>query len=145
MPNLVALFFLLISLVTGSQPVQGLTYSEVVEFLEKDHTEKILYQPSVFVCWDFAELLQANAHQQGIRCAVVTLAWADSEKSHVINAFETVDHGLIWVDVTGSHSKEVEGYDRILEPKKAGDTYLYEETGGYSLEVTLKKVTYSWN
>ncbi len=142
---LIALFFLLMSALRAAQPSTDLTYHQVLEFLKEDQTEKILYQPSEFVCWDFAELLQENAQKQGLRCAVVTLAWSGSPKSHVINAFETSDKGLIWVDVTGSHSKEVEGFDRIMEPKEAGDAYIYEETGGGSpLEVTLEKVSYSW-
>jgi len=124
-------------------PVEEPSYNEVKLFLEQDLTDQIPYEPVKMVCWDFAEILQENAHKAGLACSIVTLAWGTGDRSHVINAFETSDRGLIWVDCTGSHDPDVKGYDRELEPKVAGDRFVYQEIGGVSpVTVTLTKVTY---
>jgi hypothetical protein len=74
---------------------KSVKYSDVIRFLNKDDTYRIPFQPGEFVCWDFAKRLQKDVIGSGIRCSVVTLAWGDSDRSHVINAFATTDKGLI--------------------------------------------------
>ena len=57
-------------------------------------------QPSApDVCADFAERLHNDAEMAGIKCAFVTLH--TSEGFHALNAFQTTDQGLIYVDDTG--------------------------------------------
>ena len=148
--SVIGILILIMLLSCGSVPTQEpmvktVSYDDVMRFLAEDLTDQILYEPCKMVCWDFAEKLQQNARKAGIKCAVVTLAWEGSNRSHVINAFQTSDKGLIWIDVTGSHTPDVKGYDREIEPKTVGDTYLYEEIGGLPpIEVKLQKVSYDW-
>ena len=127
-----------------SNAITPTKYDDVINFLEKDDTYKILYKPGHFVCWKFAKRLQDHAVKSDISCAVVTLAWGTGHRSHVIDAFKT-DEGLIWVDATGSHLKKIMGHFQIQKPMVKGDNYVYEETGGLPPEkVTLNAVTYSW-
>jgi hypothetical protein len=136
----------LLSAICLPSTLKDVKYNDVIKFLEKDATYKNPYQPGEFVCWDFAKRLQTDATESGIRCAVVTLAWAGSDRSHVINAFTTVDKGMIWVDATGSHSKNVAGHYQIQIPQVEGDKYLYVEIGGDPPEeVTLNSVAYNWH
>ena len=51
------------------------------------------------MCADFAERLHNDAEMAGIRCAFVTVD--TSEGFHALNAFQTTDQGLIYVDDTG--------------------------------------------
>ncbi len=76
------------------------TWSELRAFLQMDATDEIIYQPDVFVCADFAEMLHNNAEAAGIMAAYVSLDIVDSE-GHACNLFETTDEGLVYIDDTG--------------------------------------------
>jgi hypothetical protein len=54
------------------------------------------------VCADFAERLHNDAEMDGIRCAYVSLEL--STGGHAIDAFQTTDRGLIYIDDTGISS-----------------------------------------
>ena len=64
------------------------------------------------VCADFAERLHNDAEMAGIRCAYVSIdlsGYTDpnhlgipSDTGHALNAFQTIDRGLIYVDDTNS-------------------------------------------
>jgi len=51
------------------------------------------------VCSDFAERLHNDAEMAGIRCAYVSIDLSTGE--HAIDAFQTTDEGLIYIDDTG--------------------------------------------
>ncbi len=87
------------------------TWEELLAFLQDDDTDSLSYsrgiyaspgQPIVpgFVCGDFAERLHNNAEAAGIRAAFVVFHLRD-EEPHALNAFETVDYGLVYIDCTG--------------------------------------------
>ncbi|WP_367343760.1 hypothetical protein [Methanomethylovorans sp.] len=80
------------------------TWDELITFLRKDDTDRQQYQDRVFDCTQFAERLHNNAEQAGIRAAVVTIFWYNNSTGHALNAFETTDKGLTFVDCTGSDS-----------------------------------------
>ena len=108
------------------------TYAQLVSFLQSDTTDEYPYvattktldsyygtaeshvdlarikniingteQPSPpDVCSDFAERLHNDAEMAGIRCAYVYIDL--STGAHAIDAFQTTDEGLVYIDDTGS-------------------------------------------
>ncbi len=81
------------------------TYSELLAFIEEDPTDKYTYifgPPKVaYVCSDFAEDVHNNAEAAGIRSAWVGIDIAGNSEGHALNAFETTDLGLVYIDCTG--------------------------------------------
>jgi hypothetical protein len=75
----------------------------LVEFLKVDKTDEHVYSESSFVCADFAEMLHNNAEKAGWRAAYVSIALGSSPdypsgSGHALNAFDTTDRGLVFVD-----------------------------------------------
>ncbi|MBL7159013.1 hypothetical protein ISS85_00850 [Candidatus Microgenomates bacterium] len=79
---------------------QDPTWEEVLEFLKNDSTDDKLYDLDSFVCTGFAEMFHNNAERAGIKTAYVGIVFSEGP-GHVINAFNTNDKGLVYVDVTG--------------------------------------------
>jgi hypothetical protein len=80
------------------------TWVELKAFLLSDKTDEILYVDGEFVCGDFAETLHNNAEASGIRGAFVIIWWVGSDASgfgHAINAFNTSDMGMKYIDDIG--------------------------------------------
>lgn len=81
------------------------TFSELVAFLEKDPTDQYSYivgpPKNAFVSSDFAETIHNNAEAAGIRAAWVDIDIEGETEGHALNAFETTDLGLIYIDCTG--------------------------------------------
>jgi len=77
------------------------TWNELISFLQIDDTDKQPYNFSSFVCADFAERLHNNAESSGIRAAWVSVDF-ESGEGHALNAFNTTDKGLVYVDCTQS-------------------------------------------
>ena len=90
------------------------SWDELSAFLEQDNTDKQLYIYDFFVCADFAEMLHNNAEAAGIRVAYVLIdlsGYTDpydygipSNTGHALNAFNTTDRGLVYIDCTGQSS-----------------------------------------
>ena len=86
------------------------TYAELVAFIKEDTSDSKIYfegferQGKVImarVCADFAEDVHNNAEAQGIRAAWVSIDIMGNNDGHAMNAFETTDKGLVYVDCTG--------------------------------------------
>lgn len=77
---------------TASNP----TFEHLFTFLQEDQTDAHPYT-STYICADFAETLHNNAEAAGVRAAFVVLP----ESDHSLNAFETIDEGLVYIDCTG--------------------------------------------
>ena len=58
------------------------------------------YDLDSFVCADFAEMLHNNAEAAGIRAAYVCIMLLNETEGHTLNAFETTDKGLVFIDCT---------------------------------------------
>jgi hypothetical protein len=86
---------------TDNPSAENPTWQELVDFLEEDRTDKILYVPGEFECGNFALELHNNAESAGIKAAFVAVHYQESTP-HAVNAFKTVDKGLVYIDVTGS-------------------------------------------
>jgi hypothetical protein len=81
------------------------TWDELKVFLKQDTTDQQTYIFGSFVCADFAEMLHNNAEAAGLQCAYVTIELGPSSyfpaAGHALNAFETTDRGLVYIDCTG--------------------------------------------
>ncbi|MCJ7571892.1 MAG: hypothetical protein MUO82_08460 [Candidatus Thermoplasmatota archaeon] len=75
------------------------TYSEVLTFLAKDKTDQNEYVIGEYTCVYFSRDVCNNALKQGIRCAYVSLDFADTTfTGHAIVAFNTTDKGLVYFE-----------------------------------------------
>lgn len=95
------------------------TYNELLSFLRQDNTDQIPYVYGSFVCADYAEKLYNNAEHAGIRAGYVVVFLKpyytyDSLGNrtvvsdgilHSLDAFETTDRGLIFIDDTQTISQ----------------------------------------
>lgn len=109
------------------------TWRELVDFLDKDKTEKICYC-SKFKCDSYAVTLHDNAEESGIKSAIVVIRIAHEEQLHALNAFMTTDAGLVYIDCTGD------------ETGTGIDTIAYIEVGkNIELEELHRSVTLSAN
>jgi len=93
------------------------TWDELKAFLAMDKTDKIPYDRSTFVCADFAEMVHNNAEAAGMRAAYVCVQLR-SEGGHALNAFETTDQGLVYIDCTGplpSACYGMKSYDKTVD------------------------------
>lgn len=81
------------------------TFAELVAFLERDRTDEYSYivgpPKNAFVCSDFAETVHNNAEAAGITAAWVGIDIEGKTEGHALNAFETTDLGLVYIDCTG--------------------------------------------
>jgi len=96
------------------------TWRQLLEFIASDDTDQQTYIKDVYMCGDFAETLHNNAEEQGIRAAWVGIHFADGTVGHALNAFNTVDRGIVFVDCTGGgfevltpSVEDSQSYDRI--------------------------------
>ncbi|MCX5997473.1 MAG: hypothetical protein NTV42_07725 [Chloroflexi bacterium] len=82
-------------------------WAELKAFLKADQTDRQAYIAGKFTCGDFAEILHNNAEAAGIRAAIVAIelkpaGTAEGVIYHSLDAFETTDHGLMYIDDTSS-------------------------------------------
>jgi len=69
-------------------------------FVLSDDTDEQPYIPDSFVCADFATRLHNNAEAAGIRAGYVSVDFVRGP-GHALNAFDTTDRGLVFIDCTG--------------------------------------------
>jgi hypothetical protein len=83
------------------------TWAELKDFLKADQTDRLAYITGKFTCGDFAQMLHNNAEAAGIRAALVAVelrpaGMADGVIYHSLDAFETTDRGMVYIDDTSS-------------------------------------------
>jgi len=108
------------------------TYAELVAFIKEDSTDEHPYRDESFfpvsllyVCSDFAQDVHNNAEVAGIRAAWVGIDFEGDGEGHALNAFETTDKGLVYIDCTGGGS-----LSPLLEYNATSwDTVAYVEIG----------------
>ena len=111
-------------------PLRNPSWAELKDFLYEDDTDEMQYVYPTTVCYDFAQRLQKNAKAAGWRCALVTVAlegYPDpygygipSNTEHALNAFETTDRGLVYIDDTGIPSYGPSNCDKTVDVKVGG-------------------------
>lgn len=130
------------------------SWVELKAFLATDETDKQTYDFDTFVCADFAEMLHNNAEAAGIRVAYVSIQLGPSSYypipgGHALNAFETIDRGLVFIDSTSSNQGV--NADKIVD-LKVGKEYIpmsiFPEPGWEvmweSMGVVLEIETIQW-
>jgi hypothetical protein len=86
---------------------RNLSWAELKAFLQADQTDRHAYVTGSFTCGDFSEMLHNNAEAAGIRAAIVAVkllpvGMAEGYTNHSLNAFQTTDKGLVYIDTTSS-------------------------------------------
>lgn len=118
------------------------TYGELVNFIRWDTTNQDPYfdfgEHIAYFCTDFAETLHNNAEANGIRAAWVSIDFQNIKGGHALNAFETTDRGLVYIDCTG---RSLGSYQKLASPSEKlhpipnsaistrGDTIAYIKIG----------------
>jgi hypothetical protein len=111
-------------IITNNTTADDPTFDELAAFILADVTDSREYIKGTFVCADFAEAVHNNAEAAGIRAAWVSLSFDGTEEGHALNAFETTDKGLIFIDCTNSS-----GADNGDNSARNRDAVAYVETG----------------
>jgi hypothetical protein len=78
------------------------TMAELKAFLKADRTNNLVYVNQSFVCTNYAVALHDNSEGNGIHCGFVCVSFNDADIPHALNAFQTTDEGLVFVDDTGT-------------------------------------------
>lgn len=105
------------------------TWGQLAAFLKKDTTDKKPYRLSSFVCADFAEMLHNNAEAAGWKAAYVVVKLGPSPgypsgAGHTLNAFETIDRGLVYIDSTGTLSGDGPLHGETTISLAVGNSYI---------------------
>ncbi len=75
------------------------TWAQLVEFLKQDKTDQSSYRANMYESSDFAQSIHNNAEALGVKASIVCVTFAGS-KAQYLNAFNTKDKGLVYVDCT---------------------------------------------
>lgn len=86
---------------TNNSSATDPTWQQLMSFLIADKADQKDYNVFLFPCGAFAEEVHNNAEAAGIRAAWVAVDFEDNSERHALNAFETVDKGLVYIDCTG--------------------------------------------
>jgi hypothetical protein len=106
------------------------TYSQVLDFIRMDNTDKKIYNEATWVCADYAETVHNNAEKVGIKAAWVEINFADGSVDHACNAFYTADRGMIYIDCT-EDDKTVE----LVEGTNYAPKSLFDSTEYYEMSI----------
>jgi hypothetical protein len=112
----------------------------MVAFIKADPTDSKDYieaGENAFVCADFAEQVHNNAEAAGIRAGWVSIRFAGTDDGHAINAFETTDRGLVYIDCTNGRNIQED------DDTKSWDTIAYLETGKKYGILSIDRITES--
>jgi hypothetical protein len=75
------------------------TYSEMLNFISVDQTDKNTYDENTYYCYHFCNDVLTNAFSQGLKAGFVYIEFA--EGAHAAVCFDTVDRGLVFVEPQG--------------------------------------------
>ncbi|MCX8155722.1 MAG: hypothetical protein N3J91_04620 [Verrucomicrobiae bacterium] len=76
-------------------------FQQVLAFVQSNQVNQLPYRTGQFACTEFAVALHNAAEAAGIRCALVGVRFQRGP-GHALNAFQTTDKGLVYIDCTGS-------------------------------------------
>jgi len=122
------------------------SWADLKSFLLGDDTDRLRYDFTTFVCADFAEKVHNNAEEAGIKAALVTIrlgpcSYYPIGGGHALNAFETTDRGLVFIDCTSSNQGMNADKTVIVE---VGKDYvprsIFPEPGWYDVWANMGKV-----
>ncbi len=73
------------------------TYSELMDFIRSDGTNRKRYDEETFNCVHYSLEVKNNAESIGMRCGYVTINLS-GDYDHAIVAFNTTDRGIIYLE-----------------------------------------------
>jgi len=76
------------------------SWGQLMTFLSQDQTETHPYIRDTYDCSQFSRDVHNNAEAAGIRAAEVAVQLKNEIVGHALNAFLTIDYGLVYVDCT---------------------------------------------
>lgn len=116
----------------GVNPLRNPTYDELVKFLAKNQVSHRAWIPGKYVCVDFAADINNDAEDAGFRSAYVWIIEGygsnGSKWGHLLNGFQTVDKGLIFIEPQT---------DAYVDVKIGGRYYPY-------IQDTIKEIIIIW-
>lgn len=114
-------------LLTRNDKTTNPTWAQVKSFIAQDQTDQIPYSLTSFDCANYAERVYDNAEARGIRTAFVVISFQDGSVPHALNAFQTTDRGLVFVDST----RPLVAFATFSVPgeRKFGTTTNYDKVG----------------
>ena len=117
-------------------------WSQLEEFLVQDDTDGYAYIPDSFVCADFAAMLHNRAETAGIKTAYVSIDFTEGP-AHALNAFNTTDRGLVYIDCTGQGFSSITSADYFAGGGFSGeyDKVAYIEVGRIYGLISLEEAT----
>jgi len=98
------------------------TWQELMAFLVMDTTDQKPYAVDSYSCVAFAEELHNNAEASGIMAAFVGVQFEDREVGHALNAFQTTDRGLVFIDCTSPVMSDLSYHPLQELDGETGDT-----------------------
>ena len=114
----------------NNQEANDPTWQELMTFLGVDTTDQKPYVVDSYSCVAFAEELHNNAEAAGIRAAFVGVQFEDRDVGHALNAFQTTDRGLVFIDCTSPvRSDPAYRPIRELDNGETGDSGVAQAVG----------------
>lgn len=87
--------------------------ARVLAFVAANRVNRQRYVDGKHMCAEYAVTLHDRAEASGIRCALVSLSFAEGV-GHALNAFQTTDRGLVYIDCTGGPEGDADdAYDTV--------------------------------
>jgi hypothetical protein len=78
------------------------TWQELLNFLKQCKVDQTPYDPQNFASGEYAEKLYNYSESAGIRAAFVVTYLYNNSTPHALNAYQTTDKGLVFVDASGT-------------------------------------------
>ena len=82
----------------GPTTFRPITWMQLVDFLNADHTNWNTYDPVHYNCVDFSVDLVANALKQDIQAWVVAVTFTGNNPDHALVGFKTTDQGIVYIE-----------------------------------------------
>ncbi len=109
------------------------TYSEIVSFIRTDKTNNKQYDEDSFNCAHYAQEVNNNAENVGIRCGYVVVNL--SVEAHALVVFNTTDKGLIYYEPQSDEKVNLEiGKNYWADCVVVTGAYYYERDSSWDIE-----------
>ncbi|MFO8010661.1 MAG: hypothetical protein R6U89_07605 [Dehalococcoidia bacterium] len=97
----------------GTSKLRNPSWEELKRFVQLDKTDTREYIKNQFDCEGFTITLRDNATSRGFRSGYVAIGFGENGAGHTLNAFQTTDRGLVFIDNT---ERDTIGYVKKGKP-----------------------------
>jgi hypothetical protein len=125
------------------------TWEQLSDFLQNDLTDQNRYIDNLYTCGNYAEDIFNHAESAGIRAAVVCISFKDDYGGHALNAFKTIDKGLVFIDCTGEpesiqYIRMVTKVDLKIDEDYYRDFVFYSDDGYFGSWGKVDSISLYW-